>query len=194
MQKLASEFHRTTIITKQERTVLGSLKDVILNPETGDVVGLSFYISGNKNKELVVNTSDITGVGTNFIMIDSADNVSPPDEIIRIKEVLDKDIEIFGSYVVDEDGRHIGKVRDWSVNLKSMRLERLYVISSSLVKILVQDLIILANDIVKIEKGKIIIRSGSVKSGKKVTDVVKVGKPVSAEVAQMKSLPQNPKH
>lgn len=186
MQKLASEFERTTIITKQERAILGSLKDVILNPETGDAIGLFFYVAGNKNRELVVNTSDVSGVGTNFIMIDSADNVSPPDEIIRIKEVLDQGIEIVGSRVVDEDGRHLGKVRDWSVNLKTMRLERLYVVSSSLVKMLAQDLIILANDIVKIEKGKIIVRSGSVKSEKKVTNVVKVGKPVSAKVAQIK--------
>lgn len=186
MQKLASEFEHTTIITKQERAVLGSLKDVIVNPDTGDAIGLSFYVTGAKHKVMVVNTSDITGIGTNFIMIESTDNTSEPDEIIRIKEVLDKDIEIVGSKVVDEDERHLGKVSDWSVSLKNMRLERLYVTSSSLVKMLTQDLIIPANDIVKIEKGRVIVRSGSVKSGKKVTNIVKTGKTASAKVAHMK--------
>jgi len=193
MQKLASEFERTTIITKRERAVLGFLRDVILNPETGDAIGLSFYVVGLKRKEMVVNALNIAGIGADFIMLESADNVSPPDEIIRIKEILDKDIEIVGSYVVDEDGRHLGKVRDWSVNLKTMRLERLYITPSSLVKLFAQDIIISANNIIKIEKGKITVRSGSVKAGKKIAGIVKAGKVARAKVAQMKSLPQNPK-
>lgn len=186
MQKISSEFESTTIITRRERTVLGSLKNIILNPETGDAIGLSFYVAGAKHKEMVVNTSAITGVGTNFIMIESIDNASLPDEIIRIKETLDLGIEIVGSRVIDEDERHLGKVRDWSVNLKTMHLERLYVTSSRLVKMLTRDLIIPANDIIKIEKDKIIVRSSSVKSGKKVANIVKTGKPASAKVAHMK--------
>jgi len=187
MQKLASEFEKTTIITKQERTVLGSLKDIILNPETGSAIGLSFYVNGSKNKEMVVNTSDITGVGTNFIMIESVANVSPPDEIIRIKEALDKDIKIIDSKVVDEDERNLGQATDYSINLKTMKLERLYVTSSSLVKILAHDLIIPANDIISIEKDRITVRAGSVKSGKKISNMVKAPKTPSAKVANIKS-------
>lgn len=194
MQKLASEFERTAIATKREKAVLGFLKDIILNPETGDAIGLLFYVAGAKGRKMVANSTDIAGVGANFIMIESADSASPPDEIIRIKEVLDKDIKIVGSYVADEDGRHLGKVRDWSVNLKTMRLERLYVTSSGLVKIFAQDLIIPANDIVKIEKDKITVRSGSVKHKKKIANMVKADKPTSAKVTHMKSLSQNHKH
>lgn len=186
MQKLASEFGRTAIITREERTILGSLQDVIINPENGDAIGISFQVANAKNKIMVANTSDIAGVGTNFIMIRSIDSASLPDEIIRIKEVLDKDMEIAGSKVVDEDERHLGKVRDWSIDLKRMRLERLYVVSSSLIKMLAQDLIITANDIVKIEKDKITVRSSSVKAGKKIAAMAKAPKTARAKVAHMK--------
>lgn len=185
MQKLASEFGRTAIITREERTILGSLQDVIINPENGDAIGIYFQIAGGKNKIMVANTSEIAGVGTNFIMIRSIDSASLPDEIIRIKEVLDKDIEIAGSKVIDEDGRHLGKVRDWSIDLKRMRLERLYVVSSSLIKMLAQDLIIMANDIVKIEKNRITVHGGSVKSGKKIANMVQVGKSTKAKVVNI---------
>lgn len=185
MQKLASEFEKTTIITKQERVILGYLKDVIINPENKKAIGMSLKIAGRKGKEAVFNASDITGVGTNFIMIDSADNISPPDEIIRIKEVLDLEIKLVGSKVIDEDGKHLGKVRDWSVNLKTMYLARIYVVSSSLVKAFAQDLIISGSNIVKIEKNEVIVRGGSVKSKKSEVAIAKNRVPIKAGVAHL---------
>lgn len=172
MQKLASEFEKTIIITKNERAVLGSLKDIIINPDTGDIVGIVCHVTGAR-KDMVANSSDITGIGTNFIMIGSADNIAEPDEIIRIKEVLNKEIELIDSKVVDEDGRNLGKLRDYSVNLKTMRLERLYVTSVSFVKLISKDLLIPSNDIIRIEKGKITVRGGSIKAAQKIAEMVK---------------------
>ncbi len=172
MQKLASEFEKIIIISKNERTVLGSLKDVIINPDNGDMVGIVCHVPGLK-KEMVANSSDITGVGTNFIMIGSVDNVAEKDEIIRLKEVLDKEIELIGSKVVDEDGRNLGKLRDYSVNLKTLRLERLYVTSVSFVKLIAKDLLIPSKDIIKIEKGKITVSGGSVRTAQKIAEIVK---------------------
>jgi sporulation protein YlmC with PRC-barrel domain len=183
MQKLASEFKKTIIITKQERTILGRLEDIILNPQNGKAIGLMLTVQDKKNKRAVVNTSDIAGIGTNFIMVYSIDNISPPDEIIRIREILDLGIKLVNSSVVDEDGRYLGKVRDWSVNLKTMYLARLYVVSSSLVKMFAQDIIIPKKDIIKIEKDKIMVRGSSVKSGKKITNAVKSNLPAKAETA-----------
>lgn len=183
MQKLASDFEKMTVITKQERAVLGNLKDFVLNPETGEAIGLLVVVPKAKKKIMVVNKYDISGVGTNFLMIDSVNNLSEPDEIIRIKEVLDLDIELIGSKVVDEDGKNIGRVRDWSINLKAMHLERLYVTASVFVKMISRELLIPSESIVKIEKDKVIVKSGSVKSGKKITSVVEA-KPVRPKVAQ----------
>lgn len=181
MQKLASEFERTTIITKQERTILGFLKNFIINPQTGRAIGISFQNPRGKNQIMVANTSDIVGLGTNFLMLESADSASSPSEIIRIKEILDMDIELINSKVVDEDERNLGKLRDYSINLKAMQLERLYVAPSSLVKLFASDLIISAKNIIKIEKGKIIVRSGSVKPKKKAANVIRAEKSVRAK-------------
>jgi len=183
MQKLASEFTNTIIITRREQAVLGELEDIILNPKTKVAIGISFKLVGGKKETLVANTSDIVGLGTNFIMLESADNASPPEEIIRLKETLDLDIHLIGSRVVDENGRHLGKVNNFSVNLKNMRLERLYITSSSLVKILAKDLIIQANSILKIEKDLVTVEDGTVKTGKKITSLVGEGKP-----AQIKTI------
>ncbi len=168
MQKLASEFHKVLITAKQEKAIVGSLDDIILNPDTGKVAGILARVPGRKGK-MAASVSAIQGIGAGFIMIDSAGSLGEQDEIVRIKEILDKEIFILGSKVIDEDGRNLGTVRDYSVNLKVMRLERIYLTSSGFLKILTRDLMIPESDIVKIEKDKITVRSGRVKSGKKVS-------------------------
>jgi len=173
MQKLASEFKNTSVVSKKEKAILGVLEDIILNPETGAASGISFKVPGKKDLLLVANASEITGAGTNFIMIETAEKVGAPDEIIRIKEVLDKDISLIESKVIDEDERYMGKIRDYSINLKTMRLERLYVATSGFLKIIPGDLMIPESDIVKIEKNRVIVRGGRVKGGKKVSNYAK---------------------
>lgn len=173
MQKLSSEFNRTVIISRKEHAILGTLSDVIIHPRDKRAVGMVLDIGKKGDIKAVFNTSDVVGVGTNFIMIESADNISPPDEIIRLKEILDLGIELNGSKVVDEDGRHLGKVRDWSVDLKAMQLSRLYVVSSNWIKALSQDLIISRGNVVRIEKGRVIVSGGSLKLKESTKSAVK---------------------
>jgi|GEM_PF-3382650 len=183
MQKLASQFQNISVVTSQERIVLGPLVDIIIDPANGNAVGILFKsIHGN----MVTNTRDIIGVGLNFIMIEGIEKASEPDEIIRIKEIMDQEVELVGSRVVDETGRNLGQVNDWCVNLKTMRLARLHVTSSKLFKFIRDDLIISIDDIITIEKGKITVKSGLVKSGKKISNLVKEGKPVRTKAAPMK--------
>ncbi|RJO61569.1 hypothetical protein C4544_02440 [candidate division WS5 bacterium] len=172
MQKLSSEFNNTAVISRQEHAILGTLSDVIIHPKDKKAVGMVLE-TGREDIKAVFNASDVVGIGTNFIMIKSADNLSPPDEIIRLKEILDLGIELNGSKVVDEDGRHLGKIRDWSVDLKTMYLSRLYVVSASWIKALSQDLIISGDNVIRIEKGRVIVRGGSVKSEKSANVVRK---------------------
>ncbi len=168
MQKLFSEFNKTLVISRQEKTAIGFLKNVILNPENGKAVGISFETPDRDNMTLVASTSAIVGTGLNFIMIDKIDSVGSPDEIIRVKEILDKGIELIDSKVIDEDGRNMGRVNNYSINLKTLRLRRLYVLSSSLIKLIAKEIIIPEEDIIKIEKNKITVRSGKIKAGKKI--------------------------
>ncbi len=168
MQKLVSELKKSLVITKKEQTVLGHADDFIIDPDTGKVAGISVKIPGKK-EEMFVNSSSVSGVGTIFLMIESINSLGEKDEIIRLKEILDKDIHIISADVIDEDGRRLGRVRDYSINLKTMRLERLYLTSYIFLKILSRDLMITESDIIKIEKNIIIVKGGRVKSGSKAT-------------------------
>lgn len=182
MQKLASEFVKTNVITKKERVILGSLKEVLINPDDGKAIGIMIYLA-SRRKNMVANTSSVVGFGMDFVMIESVDSISPPDEIIRIKEVLDKEIFILKSSVYSEDGHYLGKVYDYSVNLLAMKLSRIYVKKKYVLNPFPRSSIISENDIIKIEKGKIIVKSGSVKTGKDIANLVKVRKTTKAKIA-----------
>ena len=173
MQKLFSEFNKILVVSKQEKAAIGFLRDVILNPDDGKAVGISFATAGGDNKIMVARASAIVGAGLNFIMLRDTEAVGLPDEIIRVKEVMDKGIEIVGSKVVDEDGRNMGKANNYSVNLKTLKLERLYVLCSNIVKLIAKEIIIPEEDIIKIEKGKITVRSGVIKESKSVNVLAK---------------------
>jgi len=175
MQKMASDFEKTNVITKREKIILGSLQKIIINPDNGRVVGIMLRLPGRR-KPMVANTSAIVGFGMNFMMIEDMECISMPDEIIRIKEVLDRDVNIIDSTVVDEDKRNLGKVRDYSINLLEMKLARLYVRKKPFVSPFFKNFIISAENIVKIEKKKITVKSGLVKIGKRMRGKVKTPK------------------
>ncbi len=163
MQKFASEFKTTNVVTKREKVIVGNLFDFVINPDSGFVIGIIIEIFDKKKTKKTVNVSQVVGIGADFVMIVSLDDLAEPDEIIRIKEVLDSDIKIRNTKVYNQNNDYLGKVKDYTLNFHTMSLNRLYIRPANMLKVILEDLVIPRNDIIKIEKNRIIVRSGAIK-------------------------------
>lgn len=161
MVKFLSNILGVDIIVRKEKLRVGTVKQVIINPDTGEVagiLGMSF-----KKWTFAVPISEIEKFLLGAVLVSRVEAVSEPSEIIRIKQILDKNIKIVGLPVETESGQKLGRVRELTLNLKYNRLENLYVNPRGPIKIFSTELIISAKKIVEITKKKIVISDNHLK-------------------------------
>jgi len=134
---------------------------LIIDPDTGDLIGILILEGFGKRKLKSLAAKDIITITNKYILIDSYENLGELDEIIRIKKVLDKKITIRKCPVYTVSGKFLGKVKDFSVNFKSMRLERIIVDSLWTVNS-TRHYLISFSQIISIEPGKITVEDATI--------------------------------
>jgi len=146
---------------------LGRIGDIIINPDSGKVVGLLVAPSGRK----VVAPIDIIS-WTNYVKIHDELDILEMDEVQQISKVLEKDIRIHRSKVFTKSGDYIGQVIDYGIDNKHLSLTCLIVAKGLLGMIFWDRKIIAASDIIEITK-----------KGIKVKDLVRPVKMKKLKVA-----------
>ncbi len=134
----------------------------IINPHNLKIEGW-YCIDTFDKKLLILLASDVRDFVPQGIAINDYDVLSEPGDLIRLKEVLDLKFEIKGKAVVTNRRRKLGKVEDYALNVKSMRIQKLYV-SRPLYKSLSDgQLSIDRSQIIEITNRKVIVREAEIK-------------------------------
>lgn len=128
--------------------------DIILNTETGKVVG---FLVGPSQKKAIA-TIDIKDWNTSLRVHDNLDIIDP-DEVLQIAQTLEKEIPIYKNRVVTKNGEYIGKVINFGMDNKFFSLTCLIIAKSFLGLIFWDKRIIAAQDIIKMEKKQIIVKN-----------------------------------
>ena len=156
MIKLASELLLKPIVAKREGAAIGLINDLVVNPDDGGFIGIIVREGFGKNNLKTLAVKDIITISSDFILIPSYDVVGEIDEIVRIKSIIDQDIKIAKTTVVTIGGKILGKVRDYSIHLKTDKLEKIYV-NPPMMRPFAQEYIISLPQIVSIEKEQITV-------------------------------------
>lgn len=160
---------------KAERALVGICEDLIIDFSNGKFMGLLVREGFGKKHLKTIAEKDIEGIGQNFFLVKSYSVLGETDEIVRIKEILDKKIRILQNKVVTVSGQNLGKVYDYTLDLKTGYLSRLYVRPTALF-VLSPDYIINFSQIISIERDKIIVEDATIKS----KDALSIDMPESA--------------
>lgn len=128
----------------------------IINPNNLKIEG--FYCTDRFEKgSLVLLYQDIRDIIPQGFVVDDHDVLTPPDELVRLKEVLDIGFTLIGKPVVTISKQHIGKVSDFATELETMYVQKIYVSRSVLKSLTGGNLGIERNQINEITDRKIII-------------------------------------
>ena len=97
----------------------------IFNPNKLSIEG--FYVRDTVDKrELVLLCQDIREMSRQGLIINDHDVLAQPNELVRLKEVLDLNFELMDKRV-ETTGKHkVGKVSDYAVETTSMVVQKLY--------------------------------------------------------------------
>ncbi len=103
----------------------------IINPDNLKIEG--FYCQDNYDKkQLVLLCQDIRDILPDGYVVNDHDVLSEPEELVRLKDILELDFELISKQVVTVDKEKVGKVSDYAVETGTMFVQKIYVAQSIL--------------------------------------------------------------
>lgn len=132
---------------------VGRIIEIVIEPETGKVAGFLLAPRG----EYVIAPNDILFWEKNIFIHDEED-ILETGEIIKVHEVLKKNIPILHSKVFTKSGTYLGKVYDIGINPKFFVMTKLAVAKNILGLFPFDEKIIAHKNILEIKKDRIIVK------------------------------------
>lgn len=157
----------TSLIGKQIRSTqdasfLGKVADLIIDPANGKLLALKLQSKIFKPK--IICTIDIQGFTPLFLVAKDDSVVVSADEVVRVKQVLDKKIMIIGNKVKTETGKKLGICEDILIDTTTSMTIKFYVKTSGIMGTLQPDRIIPSSAVVRIDRDAIVVKeNGAVK-------------------------------
>lgn len=151
---LASSLIGLPLGAVRENAKIGSIKTILIDTRSG-------YIAGFLVKEKILDwfsppkfvaLGDIVSFDKTAAVVNKKDDVLRLDEAVRAKEIYQRGFGLFGSRVVTESGKYIGRVTELSLSLD------LGIIVNFYVRSWLGERIIHRTQIVEIKKNKIVVK------------------------------------
>jgi sporulation protein YlmC with PRC-barrel domain len=133
---------------------IARITDLVVDTQTGKIT--CFFVNAGKMK--IILPSDILFFGQ-AIMIGDSEDIIDAEDIVRVTNVLERDIRLLKAKVQTQKGESLGHVHNLIIDIKFFGLTKIVVYKSFFGLFKTQDLLISARDIVKIEKDLITVKS-----------------------------------
>jgi uncharacterized protein YrrD len=129
----------------------------IINPNNLKIEG--FYCQDTIDKKnLVLVYQDIRDVIAKGLVVDDYEVLSEPEELVRLKDLMNLSFELMGKPIVTVSKDKIGKVSDWAAETTTMYIQKIYASQSLLKSFTSGSLSIDRNQIVEITNRRIVIQ------------------------------------
>ena len=149
----------TPILSMQAAGQIASISSIIVDPNTLKI--LAFHLSGplvNHAKANLIDVKSIREYSRFGCIIDSADELIEPEDVIKIKEILDLNFDLIGLKVETKKGSKLGKVSDFTVTTEDFMVQQIIVKRPIMKALIDPELTIPRREIVEITDYKIIVK------------------------------------
>lgn len=157
MLQLSGTFDKRPVMSLRTGAQVATLGRAIVNPNNLKIEG--FYCeAGLKRQNLILLSQDIRDIIKQGVVINDEDVLSEPDDLIRLQEVLDIDLQLMNMPVYTTDKQKVGKINDYAVEAKTMYIQKLYVGRPLIKSFGTGQLSVDRNQIIEITDRKVIIQ------------------------------------
>lgn len=98
----------------------------VINPNNLKIEGFYCQIKGEKALHILL-SQDIRDTIPQGFVVNDQDNLATPDELVRLKDIINMHFEVLGKQVVTASGDKLGKVADFAADTQTMFIHKLYV-------------------------------------------------------------------
>ncbi len=161
MYSLASKLASLPIVSLQTGEAVASVIRAVIDSSNLEVI--AYLCEVPKQAELLtLITQDIRQITPDCFIIDSEDELAETGDIVRIRHLLEQNYTPLGKLVVTDLNRHLGRIDDYTINLDSHRIQKLYVRPSLLRFWLGATVIVDRTQIIDVTPRQIVVRDTAV--------------------------------
>ena len=123
----SSQLANTKIISLHTGQIIGQAGPAIINPHDLQLLGFYAQIARSQQSNMVLLTQDIRQADGSKIFVDSIDEITPAEELVRHKSTFDINFQINGKPVRTASKKKLGKVEDYIINTLGWQIQKIYV-------------------------------------------------------------------
>lgn len=157
MLQLSGALLEKPVLSLQTGAQVGTTLGAIFNPNNLKVEG--FYCQSRfDKKQMILLSQEVRDILPQGIVVNDQHALTEPEELIRLKEVLEMKFELIGKPVYTVSKERVGKVSDFAADDTTLYVQKLYVSRSILKSLNTGQLSVDRNNIVEITSKKIVIQ------------------------------------
>ena len=164
MNLLYSQIIGKPIGALAEKAKVGTVKDIVVNPEDSRVLAALVQSGFLGWRRGVVDWRDMRAFDDHGVVVSGAQNVLALEEIVRVRDLIKRGFSLLGLRVITTTGVRLGLVRDFEINWEMGALVKIYVRGFWGPK-----RIIGRSAIVRIELDCVVVKNGEVKKEAKIS-------------------------
>ncbi len=159
----ADKFNSTPIMSLQTGSELARTSRAIINPYNLSIV--AFELSGPllTQHPALLRIDDIREIGSVGIIIDSADELIEPSDVIKTQEIYDIGFSLDNIKVIDERKSNVGRVIGYTLEAESFVIQQLRVKRPLFKSFSDVELLIHRSQIVEISLDVIVVKSPKIR-------------------------------
>jgi uncharacterized protein YrrD len=105
---------------------IGQISQILIDPQNGNLMGFLVSLGGLLSPKKVLSAVDIREFDPNGIVTESSDNLVPPEEIVRVNDIIKKKIFLIGMPAKTESGKSLGNVEDLLIDTDTSSVAKYY--------------------------------------------------------------------
>jgi uncharacterized protein YrrD len=157
MLQLSNALLEKPVLSLQTGAPVGSTISAIINPNNLKIEG--FYCQDRfEKKHMILVSRDVRDILPQGLVVDDNRALTEPEELVRLKDILEMKFELIGKPVYTDSKQRIGKVADFAADSTSLYVQKLYVARSILKSLNTGQLSVDRSNILEITNRKIVIQ------------------------------------
>lgn len=156
MLQLSNTILNVPILSLRTSGPIATAVAPIINPNNLKIEGFYCEDAFDK-KELILLCQDIRDTIQGGFVIDDHERLAEPEELVRLKNVLELRFELLGKPIETTSKEKVGKVSDYAVETSSMYIQKIYASRSLLKSLTSNSLSIDRSQVVEITDKRVII-------------------------------------
>ncbi len=124
MLQLSNYIQNRHVLSLRVGGPVATTVEPIINPNNLKIEG--FMCDTPQDGRLVLLWQDVRDVLPDGFVVDDYERLAAPEDLVRLKEVLDLRFNPIGKQVITVDKHKLGKVSDYAVDSESMYIQKLY--------------------------------------------------------------------